>query len=145
MLYTPLTRKAMCIAYSAHHGQMDKGGAPYIFHPMHLAESMEDEISCCAALLHDVAEDTDITLEELAMEFPAEVISVLKLLTHGKDTPYFDYIRAIKQDPTAVKVKLADLDHNSDQSRMAASGMSEAQLAYFRSKYAKAKAILLED
>ena len=70
MLYTPLTCKAMKIAYDAHHGQVDKGGLPYIFHPYHLAESMEDEISCCAALLHDVVEDTHITMDELAAQFP---------------------------------------------------------------------------
>ena len=68
MLYTPLTNKAMRIAYAAHHGQTDKSGQPYIFHPLHLAEQMEDEVSACVALLHDVAEDTDVTLEELARE-----------------------------------------------------------------------------
>ena len=56
MIYTPLTIRAMQIAYDAHHGQLDYNGIPYIFHPVHLAESMDDEISCCAALLHDVVE-----------------------------------------------------------------------------------------
>ena len=54
MIYTPLTKAAMEIAYRAHHGQLDKSGVPYIFHPIHLAEQMDDEVSCCAALLHDV-------------------------------------------------------------------------------------------
>ena len=145
MIYTPLTKKAMQIAYNAHHTQVDKAGMPYIFHPMHLAESMEDEVTCCAALLHDVAEDTDITLDDLAKEFPAEVMDILKLLTHEEGTDYFHYVRAIKAHPGAVKVKLADLEHNSDQSRIADCGMSEERKAYFRSKYAKAKAILLEE
>ena len=79
MIYTPLTNKAMKIAYRAHHGQKDYNGIPYIFHPIHLAESMDDEISCCAALLHDVVEDTSVTMEFLAREFPREVIDVLKL------------------------------------------------------------------
>lgn len=143
MLYTNLTTKAMKIAYTAHHGQVDKGGLPYIFHPYHLAESMDDEISCCAALLHDVVEDTDVTMEDLAKEFPEEVIDVLKLLTHRKGVPYFDYVRKIKDNPIAVKIKLADIAHNSDQSRCP--GLTEEQLAYFRSKYEKAKAILTED
>lgn len=143
MLYTNLTTKAMKIAYTAHHGQVDKGGLPYIFHPYHLAESMDDEISCCAALLHDVVEDTDVTMEDLAKEFPEEVIDVLKLLTHRKGVPYFDYVRKIKDNPIAVKIKLADIAHNSDQSRCP--GLTEEQLAYFRSKFEKAKAILTED
>ena len=64
----------MRTAYAAHAGQVDKCGVPYIFHPIHLAEQMPDEISVCAALLHDVAEDTDITLSELESEFPSAVI-----------------------------------------------------------------------
>ena len=145
MVYTALTNKAMKIAYAAHHGQLDYNGIPYIFHPIHLAEQMEDEISCCAALLHDVAEDTDVTLEDLAREFPEEVIRVLKLLTHEKGTDYFDYVRAIKADPIAVKVKLADLDHNSDQTRCVGSDLTEEQLAHWRQKYARAREILLEE
>ena len=144
MIYTELTNKALRIAYAAHHGQRDKCGSPYIFHPIHLAEQMEDEISCCAALLHDTVEDTDITLEQLAREFPQEVIAVLRLLTHEEGTNYFDYVRAIKANPIAVKVKLADLAHNSDQTRCVDSGLSEETLAYFREKYRKAKAILTE-
>lgn len=142
MLYTPLTNKAMRIAYRAHHGQLDCNGIPYIFHPMHLAEQMEDEISCCAALLHDVVEDTDLTLEDLAKEFPSEVIAVLKLLTHDDNVDYYDYVRAIKANPIAVKVKLADLAHNSDQSRCVGSGLPEDRLVYWRQKYQKAREIL---
>ena len=145
MIYTELTNKALKFAYNAHHGQLDYNGIPYIFHPLHLAERMEDEISCCAALLHDVVEDTAITMEELEREFPAEVISVLKLLTHGEGVPYFDYVRAIKSNPIAVKVKLADIAHNSDQTRCVGSGLTEEQLSYWKEKYARAKAILLEE
>ena len=145
MIYTPLTNKAMRIAYAAHHGQLDYNGIPYIFHPIHLAEAMDDEFSCCAALLHDVAEDTTVTLEMLAAEFPQEVIAVLRLLTHEKDVPYFDYVRAIKANPIAVKVKLADLDHNSDQTRCVGSGLSEEKLAYWRHKYRTAREILMDE
>jgi len=145
MIYTPLTNKAMRIAYKAHHRQLDYNGIPYIFHPIHLAEAMEDEISCCVALLHDVVEDTHVTMAQLAREFPEEVIAALKLLTHDDDVPYFDYVRAIKDNPIAVKVKLADIAHNSDQTRLADSGMPEETKAYFRDKYAKARAVLLED
>lgn len=144
MIYTSLTNKALKIAYDAHHGQVDYNGIPYIFHPIHLAEQMDDEVSCCAALLHDVVEDTDVTMEQLAKEFPAEVIEVLKLLTHEEDVEYFTYVRRIKAHPIAVKIKLADIAHNSDQTRCVGSGLSEEKLAYWRNKYEKAKTILLE-
>lgn len=145
MIYTELTNKAMKTAYAAHHGQFDYNGIPYIFHPIHLAEQMDNEVSCCAALLHDVAEDTSVSMEELAKEFPEEVMAVLQLLTHKEGVPYFDYVRAIKVNPIAVKIKLADIAHNSDQSRCIGSDLTEAQLSYWRNKYAKARAILLEE
>lgn len=144
MIYTPLTNRAMKLAYAAHEGQMDKCGQPYIFHPYHLAEQMDDEISTCVALLHDVVEDTDVTLEELEKQFPPEVVEGVRLLTHDPAVDYFDYVRAIKGHPVAQKVKLADLAHNSDESRFA--GMedaTEALLSRRRQKYARARDILL--
>ena len=119
MIYTPLTKKAMLIAFNAHKEQFDKSGVPYIYHPIHLAEQMDDEVSTCAALLHDVVEDTDMTFDDLTREgFPKSVTDALRLLTHDNDTPYMDYVRAIKQNPIAKKVKLEDLRHNSDLSRI---------------------------
>ena len=138
MVYTPLTNKAMKIAYEAHHGQVDYNGIPYIFHPIHLAEGMDDEISTCVALLHDTVEDTDVTLEQLAKEFPREIVEAVELLTHAEDVEYFDYIRAIKSNPVAVKVKLADLQHNGDPKRICNQGNQERR----RIKYAAARAIL---
>lgn len=117
MLYTPLTCIAMNIAYSSHHGQLDKNGVPYIFHPFHIAEQMTDEYTTCAALLHDVVEDTDITIGELEKIFPREVTDAVKLLTHEKKDDYFDYVGKISTDPIAKAVKIADLKHNSDTSR----------------------------
>lgn len=118
MIYTPLTGKAMQLAYAAHHQQVDKAGIPYIFHPYHLAEQMQDEFSCCAALLHDVVEDTSVTLSELEAIFPPEVTEAVRLLTHHKDIPYGDYVRRIAANPIAKAVKLADIHHNADQSRL---------------------------
>ncbi len=143
MIYTPLTYKAMHIAYNAHHGQLDKSGAPYIFHPIHLAEQMDDEISCCAALLHDVVEDTEVTLEDLRKDFPEEVVEAVRLLTHIKGVPDAEYLTAIKANPIALKVKLADNAHNSDQSRCCGMEVSEEKKARWRVKYAKAREILL--
>ncbi len=145
MIYTPLTIRAMQIAYKAHHGQTDKAGVPYIFHPLHLAEQMQDEISCCAALLHDTVEDTDITLEALAAQFPAEVVDAVSLLTHDGKTDYFDYVRRIRSNPVALKVKLADLQHNTDTTRFAGVEVPAGTIGRLHGKYAKAKAILLEE
>lgn len=141
MIYTELTIRAMNLAYNAHHGQFDKGGVPYIFHPIHLAESMDDEISTCVALLHDTVEDTAVTLDDLSREFPAEVVSAVRLLTHREGVDYFDYVRAIKQNPIAVRVKLADLAHNGDPKRICNQGNQERR----REKYAAARAILTEE
>ena len=118
MVYTINTEKAMKIAYEAHHGQVDKSGVPYIFHPIHLAEQMETEEECIVALLHDVVEDTDITFEQLEKEFSPVVIEVLKLLTHDDSIEYMEYIRKLKHNPIARTVKLADLWHNYDITRL---------------------------
>jgi (p)ppGpp synthase/HD superfamily hydrolase len=119
MIYTPLTKKALKLCFDSHKEQTDKTGMPYVFHPFHLAEEMDDEISTVCALLHDVVEDTEATFEDLyRMGFPSEVIEVLKLLTHEDGVPYMDYVEKISHNPTAVKVKIADLKHNSDLSRM---------------------------
>ena len=119
MIYTPLTKKALKISFAAHKDQVDKSGMPYVYHPFHLAEQMNDENSTCVALLHDVVEDTDISLDDLASDgFPAEVIEALTLMTHNDNVPYMDYVRKIKTNPIAAKVKLADLEHNSDLTRL---------------------------
>lgn len=142
MIYTPLTQKAMLLAYDAHHGQLDKGGIPYIFHPFHLAEQMPDELTTCVALLHDVVEDTPLTLDDLAGDFPPAIINALALLTHQPDTSYDDYIRALRDDPIAATVKRADLLHNSDESRLALCPISEAEKNRLRQKYQKALTLL---
>ena len=119
MIYTDLTKKALKLSFDSHKEQVDKTGMPYVFHPFHLAEQMTDEISTVCALLHDVVEDTDCTFADLlAMGFPQEVIEVLKLLTHEDGVPYMDYVEKIKVNPTAVQVKLADLRHNRDETRL---------------------------
>ena len=144
MIYTPMTKKALCLAYQAHHGQLDKSGLPYIHHPLHLAEQMYDEISCTVALLHDVVEDTYITLEDLAKEFPPEVVEAVDLLTHKFDVEYFDYVRSIRSNHTACMVKLADLRHNSDFTRCIGSNISRERLEGWQAKYARSRDILLE-
>ena len=119
MIYTPLTKKAMQFCFAAHKEQTDKSGLPYVFHPFHLAEQMPDELTAAAALLHDVVEDTPYTLDDLRSQgFPETVIDALELLTHREGVSYFDYVAAIKLNPIARQVKMADLRHNSDLTRL---------------------------
>ena len=119
MLYTDMTKKAMRIAFNAHKEQTDKAGLPYIFHPFHLAEQMDTEEEIIVALLHDVVEDTDNTLDNLQSEgFSSCIIDALSLMTHDNGVEYMDYVEKIKFNPLAAKVKLADLRHNSDTTRL---------------------------
>ena len=80
--------------------------------------AIDREIIYAAALLHDVVEDTEITFEDLTGEFPEEVVEALRYLTRDKSMNYFDYIRNIRKNPIAKKVKQADLLHNSDVTRL---------------------------
>lgn len=142
MIYTPLTQKAACIAYAAHAGQTDKAGMPYIFHLYHVAEQMHDETEICVALLHDVAEDTLVTLSDLEKEFPADVVAALKLLTRKEDEEYLDYIHKIKSDPIARAVKIADLKHNSDLTRIPQGTLAYKEAENRCKKYAQALEVL---
>lgn len=140
MIYTEKTKKAMKLSFEAHKDQVDESGIPYVFHPFHLAEQMKDEITTVVALLHDVAEDSSYTLEDIAsMGFGKDVTDALKLLTHDDNTPYMEYVAKIKENPIAKAVKLADLEHNSDLTRL--DRPDEKALAR-REKYLKAIELL---
>lgn len=138
MLYTALTKKALRLAFSAHMGALDKAELPYIFHPYEVARMQTDEYCVCAALLHDVLEDTALEAEDLK-DFPPEVVEAVCLLTHSKDEPYFDYVRRVAQNPIAAAVKRADLVHNSDLSRLE---VADARALERVEKYRKALRIL---
>ena len=139
MLYTPATRQALTLCCDAHAEHVDKAELPYFTHPLHLAEQMETEAEICAALLHDVLEDSALTPHELLIHsIPVEAINAVILLTHDEGVPYFDYIQAIKdgdfsgKEPLSAhskemkkeaakiarKVKCADLHHNSNLGRL---------------------------
>ena len=131
MFYSEKVKRAALIAYNAHKDQSDKGGYPYIMHPIHIAEQMETEDETIVALLHDVIEDTDIGFDYLKKEgFSDTVINCLKILTKDPNEDYMDYIRKIKKTGgIALKIKKADMAHNmiaeriskkiqSDESRM---------------------------
>ena len=119
MIYTPMTKVALKLCFEAHKDQIDKSNMPYVFHPFHLAEQMQDEETTIVALLHDVVEDTDYTIEDLrAMGFSNRILEAIALMTHAPEVPYMDYVAQIKTNPIAKAVKLADLRHNSDMSRL---------------------------
>ena len=119
MIYTEWTKKAMKLSFEAHKDQVDKSGLPYIFHPFHLAEQMKSEETVIVALLHDVVEDTEYTLQDIAgMGFSQQVLDALAMMTHDKAVPYMDYVERLKENPIAKTVKLADLRHNSNLSRL---------------------------
>lgn len=119
MIYTTMTKKAIKLMYEKHKDQVDKSNIPYVLHPLHVAEQMTDEYRTVVALLHDIVEDTDVTLEQLDMTgFPQEVLDALRVLTHSSGVDYFKYIEEIGKNEIAIDVKLADLEHNSDLSRL---------------------------
>lgn len=119
MIYTELTKKALKLSFEAHKDQFDKSGMPYVYHPFHLAEQMTDEDTTIVALLHDVAEDTDLTVDDIQkIGFSKTVCDALRLLTHDESISYMDYVANIKNNSVAKAVKLADLRHNSDLSRL---------------------------
>ena len=119
MIYTKMTKKALKLCFKAHKRQKDKSGMPYVFHPFHLAEQMVTEETTVVALLHDVVEDTRYTFRHLEkMGFEKPIIDALKLLTHNDGSEYMEYVARIKNNPIAKAVKLADLRHNSDLSRL---------------------------
>jgi (p)ppGpp synthase/HD superfamily hydrolase len=114
-----LLEQAIRIALDAHAGAVDKAGQPYILHPLTLMLGMASDDERITAVLHDVVEDSGVTLDDLATAgFSPRVLAALALLTHDKDEPYLDYIAAIAADPLARAVKLADLRHNMDVRRL---------------------------
>lgn len=114
-----MLEKAIQIAVKAHQGQIDKGNQPYILHPLRVMFSMESETEKICAVLHDVIEDTDITLDSLRNEgFSEEVLSVLNALTKQNNESYEQFIDRIINNKLACYVKLADLNDNMDLSRI---------------------------
>ena len=114
-----LLETALAIALRAHRGARDKAGNPYILHPLHLMLQMETEEAMATAVLHDVVEDSPLTLDDLAAAgIPPRVLTALTLLTREPGADYAAYVAAIAADPLARAVKLADLTHNMDVRRL---------------------------
>ena len=142
MIFTKQTKAALDICYAAHKDQLDKGGRPYVFHPYRVAEQMHTENEVTVALLHDVVEDSNITIEDLRVKkFPLEVIFAVGVLTREQGTPYFEYIAKVRKNELARKVKIADLQDNIDLSRLNAPTENDKKRA---EKYRRALQLLYE-
>lgn len=119
-----MIRKALDIAIKAHKGVVDKGGVDYIFHPITVALKCKTDDEKIVALLHDVVEDTEMSFDDLRREgFPEYILEALDAITRRKPQEQsgdkrWDYIRRCKANPIARVVKIADLEHNSDLSRI---------------------------
>lgn len=106
--------RAVQIAATAHAGQVDKQGEPYLLHVLRVALAVSDPDARIAAVLHDTVEDTDVTFEELEAEgFSPAVVEAVRLLTRTRGAPYADYVIRLKGNRLARLVKLSDLADNS--------------------------------
>ena len=111
--------RAIELAKQHHEGQTDKAGKPYIEHPLRVMNQVESEEEKIVAVLHDIVEDTDISLDDLRSEgFSEEVVSAVECLTKQDGENYDSYIERISFNSLAVKIKLADLEDNSDLTRL---------------------------
>jgi len=110
---------ALSIVRQAHEGQLDKAGVAYIEHPIYVANQVDTEEEKAVALLHDVIEDSSVSAEELLQAgLPETVVTAVQVLTKKKEQDYQTYLETVKKNPLARLVKLADLKHNSDLSRL---------------------------
>lgn len=108
-----LAQKAYEIAEKQHDGEKDKGDSPFILHPLRVGLNFtDDDELMAAAFLHDVVEDTDMTLDDLAQEFPPRVIRIVDAVTRRVGETYMDFIRRCAGDPDGRRVKLADIQDN---------------------------------
>ena len=120
MVWTDMTRKALAIMFEAHKNDVDKAGAPYVFHPFTVAQGMTDETSCCVALLHDLLEDHGDVWSAAKLKdagFTDDVIRAVLLLTRAENQDYMEYVRTLATNDVARRVKIADLENNMDISR----------------------------
>lgn len=108
------------ICMEAHEGQVDKGGAPYYLHPFHVARGCKTEKQKIVALLHDVIEDNSCYSTDYFLEqgFSPDIVEALDVITHRKGEEYGAYIERVKTNELAKAVKIQDMRHNSDLTRL---------------------------
>lgn len=139
----PTLQRALEIAVVHHAGQTDKSGEPYALHSIRVSMKLDTEAAKITALLHDIVEDTSITLADLREEgFTPEIIEAVDLLTHRRLDPYEDYVAKIAANPIARAVKLADLEDNMDIRRLRAplTEKDHARLEKYRSAWVALRA-----
>jgi (p)ppGpp synthase/HD superfamily hydrolase len=138
---TDLLSLAQGIAIGAHAGQVDRAGVPYIMHPWAVAQAVSGFEEKILAWLHDVVEDTDVTLEDLAWwGFPESTVLQVDALTHRKNEPRSAYYARVMEWPAARRVKIADVRHNLGR----LGGLPAEEQGRLRAKYEKALRVLLE-
>lgn len=120
--------KALEIATKAHNGQVDKAGREYIYHPIEVSNMCTNYEAKIVGLLHDVIEDTDVTLRELEVYFTEEILEAVKLLTKTKDYNPNLYYKNIKNNKITREVKMADLTHNMDLNRFNSSQITSKDI-----------------
>lgn len=118
MIYSKRVEKAMRLAFTAHEFQTDKGGYPYIAHPIHLAEQCSTESETIVALLHDVIEDAPNFRQNVEKIATEEELEAIRRLTHIRWETYEEYIDKVAESPLARKIKMLDLKHNLDETRL---------------------------
>jgi (p)ppGpp synthase/HD superfamily hydrolase len=129
----PTLEQAIALAARAHEGQIDKGGETYILHPLRVMLRMETPEERLVAILHDVVEDTPVTLEELrARGFDARVLEAVDCLTRREGESYDAFIQRIKPNPLARRVKLGDLEDNLNLTRLSPAAHDEERVARYR-------------
>jgi (p)ppGpp synthase/HD superfamily hydrolase len=142
-----LIERARQLAGTAHHGQFDKSGEPYLGHVRRVAERVEkrggNPTQIAAAWAHDVVEDTPTSLKMLALVLGHEVAFLVEALTHRRHEPRAEYYQRILEVPDAVLVKLADIDDNTSPERLAR--LDVATRARLETKYETALRILQEE
>lgn len=109
---------AKLIATIAHRGQKDKSGVPYITHPEKVASLLDTPQEKIVGYLHDTVEDTSVEIEDIRGFFGDEIADAVALMTHADGEKYMDYVRRLAKNPLARRVKMADLTHNMDISRI---------------------------
>jgi (p)ppGpp synthase/HD superfamily hydrolase len=130
-----LIEKSLQIALRAYGGKTDKAGREYILHPLRVMAKMNTDLERSAALLHDVIEDSDITAEGLLAEgIPAEVVEAVRCLSKHENEEYQDFVARAKKNELAAKVKIADIEDNTDVLRL--TSLDEYDLARIRKYHA---------
>ena len=128
--------KAFLLCMVKHWKQKDKAGKRYVWHPIHVMMNVKGYNEKIVALLHDIIEDTDVTIPDLKnLKFSKEVVEAVDVISKKKDQEYFSYLKLIKDNSIAKKVKIEDLKHNSDLKRLRSISQKDIERAI---KYKKA-------